>query len=167
VLVQGFPVCAFVNLISFRLALVGVQTNVSGAHDGSLAEEHTARAAFIPARHSNEGFGGVAGDAREVWDCTSTVLQHEGSPPWPCAGFAKKRLLLSFVAFPLRLCAFPSFSGAGLAEILSAGEWRSPAFMSYLDANELEADAVLEAAITEDDSASSASQDSEGEVSDD
>ena len=38
--------------------------------------------------------------------------------------------------------------------------------MSYLDANELEADAVLEAAIIEDDSASSVSHDSDGEVSD-
>jgi len=36
-------------------------------------------------------------------------------------------------------------SGANLYEILKAGEWRSPAFLSYLDTNELESAAVIEA----------------------
>ena len=36
-------------------------------------------------------------------------------------------------------------SGSTLYEILSAGEWRSPAFLSYIDYCELEAGAVLEA----------------------
>ena len=35
--------------------------------------------------------------------------------------------------------------GAGLLEILSAGEWRSPAFLKYLDMQELEKHAVLQA----------------------
>ena len=36
-------------------------------------------------------------------------------------------------------------SGSSLAEILQAGKWRSPAFMQYLDMNELEHDAVVAA----------------------
>jgi len=36
-------------------------------------------------------------------------------------------------------------SGANLAEILQAGEWKSPAFMAYLDIHELEAGSVVEA----------------------
>jgi len=36
-------------------------------------------------------------------------------------------------------------SGANLFEILKAGEWRSPAFLKYLDVNELESAAVVEA----------------------
>ena len=40
-------------------------------------------------------------------------------------------------------------NGAGLLEILRAGEWKSPAFLSYLDINELERDAVVEAHICE------------------
>ena len=35
-------------------------------------------------------------------------------------------------------------SGSNLAEILRAGEWRSAAFLSYLDSNQLEDDAVQE-----------------------
>ena len=40
-------------------------------------------------------------------------------------------------------------SGASLIEILKAGEWRSPAFLSYLDLHDLERDAVLEAHLGE------------------
>ncbi len=40
-------------------------------------------------------------------------------------------------------------SGASLGVILRAGEWRSPAFMSYLDLGELEAGAVVEAHVDE------------------
>lgn len=36
-------------------------------------------------------------------------------------------------------------SGASLAEVLRAGQWRSPAFMSYLDVNALERDVVVQA----------------------
>ena len=39
--------------------------------------------------------------------------------------------------------------GAGLAEILRAGEWRSPAFLSYLDLHTLERDVVVEALLGE------------------
>ena len=35
-------------------------------------------------------------------------------------------------------------SGANLATILAAGEWKSPAFLSYLDRVELENEAVAE-----------------------
>ena len=35
--------------------------------------------------------------------------------------------------------------GASLKEILAAGEWRSPAFLQYLDLDQLECDAVIEA----------------------
>ena len=40
-------------------------------------------------------------------------------------------------------------NGAPLHTILAAGEWRSPAFLQYLDVNELEADAVVEAHMDE------------------
>ena len=46
-------------------------------------------------------------------------------------------------------------SGANLATILAAGEWRSPAFLQYLDKEELENQAVqqvhLDAHLDEDD----------------
>jgi hypothetical protein len=37
------------------------------------------------------------------------------------------------------------FSGAPLATILAAGEWRSPAFLAYIDQNRLETDVVVAA----------------------
>lgn len=40
-------------------------------------------------------------------------------------------------------------SGASLVEILLAGEWRSPAFLTYLDLAQLETDAVIEAHLAE------------------
>ena len=40
-------------------------------------------------------------------------------------------------------------SGSSLVEILEAGEWRSPAFMTYLDKAQLETDAVIEAHLAE------------------
>ena len=39
-------------------------------------------------------------------------------------------------------------SGAPLVEILLAGQWRSPAFMQYLDIESLEEEAVLEATLS-------------------
>ena len=39
--------------------------------------------------------------------------------------------------------------GAGLAEILRAGEWRSPAFLTYLDLHSLEKEVVVEAHLGE------------------
>ena len=39
--------------------------------------------------------------------------------------------------------------GSTLYEILEAGEWRSPAFLKYLDLNSLERDTVLEAHLDE------------------
>ena len=49
-------------------------------------------------------------------------------------------------------------SGATLAEILRAGEWRSCAFMAYLEREELERDAVIEAHVAESDSESDAEE---------
>ena len=43
--------------------------------------------------------------------------------------------------------------GAPLSVILKAGEWKSAAFLTYLDGCELERDAVLEAALLSDDEA--------------
>ena len=40
-------------------------------------------------------------------------------------------------------------NGATVNEILAVGEWRSAAFMSYLDDVDLEADAVIEAHMDE------------------
>ena len=40
-------------------------------------------------------------------------------------------------------------SGAPLLDILKAGEWRSPAFLTYLDLEQLEHDAVVEAHLAE------------------
>ena len=42
-------------------------------------------------------------------------------------------------------------SKAPLYQILEAGEWRSPAFMEYLDLHRLERDAVLQAHLDESD----------------
>ena len=39
--------------------------------------------------------------------------------------------------------------GASFAEILQAGEWRSPAFLKYLDMHALERDVVIEAHVDE------------------
>ena len=50
-------------------------------------------------------------------------------------------------------------NGGTLYEILSAGEWRSPAFLDYLDLQELELDAVVEAHLAE---SSSEDEDVEG-----
>ena len=41
--------------------------------------------------------------------------------------------------------------GAHLREILMAGEWKSPAFLAYLDWSSLEAGAVMEAHLDESD----------------
>ena len=41
--------------------------------------------------------------------------------------------------------------GAPLWEILAAGEWRSPAFMQYLDCHRLETDVVVQAHVDESD----------------
>ena len=41
--------------------------------------------------------------------------------------------------------------GASLYEILMAGEWRSPAFLKYLDVFALERDVVVEAHVDESD----------------
>ena len=43
-------------------------------------------------------------------------------------------------------------SGAPLYAILAAGEWKSPAFLAYVDAHKLEYDAVLQAHVDESDS---------------
>jgi len=40
-------------------------------------------------------------------------------------------------------------SGANLFHILSAGEWKSPAFLAYLDLTQLEMGAVVEAHLAE------------------
>ncbi len=39
----------------------------------------------------------------------------------------------------------PIFAGASLAVILSAGEWKSPAFLAYIDQAKLETDVVVAA----------------------
>ena len=40
-------------------------------------------------------------------------------------------------------------NGSNLRDILNAGEWRSPAFLSYLDVAQLEQDVVVEAHLAE------------------
>lgn len=40
-------------------------------------------------------------------------------------------------------------NGASLAQILSAGQWKSPAFLQYVDLDELEKGAVIEAHMEE------------------
>ena len=42
-------------------------------------------------------------------------------------------------------------SGAPLWEILAAGEWRSPAFLKYLDLHQLETDLVVQAHVEDSD----------------
>ena len=42
-------------------------------------------------------------------------------------------------------------AGAPLWQILAAGEWRSPAFMEYLDKLQLETDVVVQAHVGESD----------------
>jgi len=41
------------------------------------------------------------------------------------------------------------YPGASLAEILRAGQWRSPAFLAYVDTEALENNVVLEAHLDE------------------
>ena len=43
------------------------------------------------------------------------------------------------------------FAGATLAVILAAGEWNSPAFLSYIDEAKLETDVVVAAHVDESD----------------
>ena len=45
-----------------------------------------------------------------------------------------------------------SYAGAPLWQILEAGEWRSPAFMKYLDAQRLEREIVIQAHVEESES---------------
>ena len=57
---------------------------------------------------------------------------------------------------PLHLCAcgavrIDCVQGAPLYEILAAGEWRSPAFLDYLDLHSLERDLVIQAHCDESD----------------
>ena len=42
-------------------------------------------------------------------------------------------------------------AGAPLYMILAAGEWRSPAFLSYIDLHKLETDLVVQAHLEEED----------------
>ena len=42
-------------------------------------------------------------------------------------------------------------NGSNLRDILQAGEWRSPAFLAYLDIDELSSGAVLEAHLADED----------------
>ena len=44
-----------------------------------------------------------------------------------------------------------SYQGAPLWQILAAGEWRSPAFLLYLDMHKLESDLVVQAHVDESD----------------
>ncbi len=46
-------------------------------------------------------------------------------------------------------CSGLQTSGAPLHTILAAGEWRSPAFLEYLDVHRLEEDVVVQAHIDE------------------
>ena len=41
------------------------------------------------------------------------------------------------------------YSGAPLWKILAAGEWRSPAFLQYLDTHRMEVDMVLQGCLDE------------------
>ena len=89
-----------------------------------------------------------------------------GAKPWAqfSAGFANRSLRGALLE--LKIPNAPSFgthdirrghakdlqmSGATLSEILAAGQWRSPAFMRYLDESELEMGVALEAAVLSDD----------------
>ena len=42
-------------------------------------------------------------------------------------------------------------SGAALYEILAAGDWKSPAFLSYIDRHKLEDDVAMQAHLAESD----------------
>ena len=53
------------------------------------------------------------------------------------------------VPFGLSACFGFCFAGAPLWQILAAGEWRSPAFMEYLDKFQLETDIVVQAHVGE------------------
>ena len=43
------------------------------------------------------------------------------------------------------------FAGASLAVILSAGEWKSPVFLAYIDQAKLESDVVVAAHVDDSD----------------
>ena len=54
------------------------------------------------------------------------------------------------LALQFTRCQDLQLSGAPLAEILAAGEWRSRAVLKYLDMQELEKDVAIEAAMHSD-----------------
>ena len=58
---------------------------------------------------------------------------------------AGEALLLWYLCERQRVCA----TGSPLWEILAAGEWKSPAFMSYIDLHKLDAELVLHAHVDE------------------
>ena len=49
------------------------------------------------------------------------------------------------IALAGRVSPLYPFARAPLYQILAAGEWRSPAFLQYLDIHQLERDAVIQA----------------------
>ena len=57
--------------------------------------------------------------------------------------------LLVWFVYSGRVCACVWTAGAPLWKILAAGEWRSPAFMDYLDVHKMEAELVLEGCLDE------------------
>ncbi len=56
-----------------------------------------------------------------------------------------------YIAYVLDPAGWPHCVPAGttLAVILQAGQWKSPAFMQYLDKSQLETDAVLQRCLVE------------------
>ena len=50
--------------------------------------------------------------------------------------------------FVFYIIAYRCLQGASLCEILQAGEWKSPAFLAYLDLHALDRDAAAEALLT-------------------
>jgi len=53
----------------------------------------------------------------------------------------------------MHLWGHNAFQGAPLYEILEAGDWKSPAFLKYLDRARLERDLVIQAHLDESDGA--------------
>ena len=106
------------------------------------------RLAAVPERHTSRRLARAADDARRFIIPARCRVSHSRFPARAREGFAglRQAAVLHFRFFRRSHGKFV-FGGAQLWQILEAGEWRSPAFMKYLDVHRLETDLVMQAHI--------------------
>ena len=97
------------------------------------------------------GRAGPEGDARSFAVSEGQGISHARFPPRAREGFAAFRRARFAVALRCCIHGVGGIPGAPLWQILAAGEWKSPAFLQYLDLNRLETDLVVQALVDESD----------------